>query len=117
MGERIYEIVVTVIEEDGTPFLQYQYGSKGPVNSLSLWVLQRDRLIWRCPNHDGEFPFTVHFSPVSPLVQAVVLNNFVREGTIREDVTLGRYKCFVAVHWEGQVVTDDPDIIVDPRRH
>lgn len=117
MGSRIFEIVVTVAVQDETPFLQYQYGGRGPFDSLCLWVLPGDRLIWRCPHGELDYPFAVHFSPVSPLAHAVVLNNAAQEDTIRDDVTLGRYKCFVAVHWEGQVVTDDPDIIVDPRRH
>lgn len=117
MSGKIWEIVVMVARVGETPILRYQYEDKLPSDSLCLWVGRGDQLVWRCPiSEERENPFTIHFSPVSPLVNAVVLNNGEREGTIRTDVTLGRYKCFVAVYWEGQIVTDDPDIIIDPRR-
>ena len=80
---------------------------------LCLWVAPGDSIKWVSTQ-----PFAVHFDPLSPSGQIVLRGGSGTPATctILDNVPYGRYSCFVAVYREKVVYTDDPDIIVDPRR-
>lgn len=90
-----------------------------PLPFMRIWVSGGDIVTFESPH-----PFAIHFSPLSPFgllaargVRKVPDGPYSFSEYVRADVAPGYYKFFVALHSEGHVFTDDPDIIVDPRRH
>jgi len=75
-----------------------------------LYIAPGDLVVWSCA--DG-YPWTVHFSPISPLSERRILSpgGEPRGGTVRADVAPGKYSYFVAVAVGDWVFTADPELI------
>jgi len=75
-----------------------------------LYIAPGDLVVWSCP--DG-YPWTVHFSPISPLSERRILSpsGEPQGGTVRADVAPGKYSYFIAVAVGDWVFTADPELI------
>ncbi len=75
-----------------------------------LYIEPGDSVVWSSP--DG-YPWTVHFSPISPLSDRRILSSGEEAwgGTVRADVAPGKYSYFLAVAVNGWVFTADPELI------
>jgi len=76
-----------------------------------LFVDRGDTIEWTC-----DFPFAIHFPGITPLGKGRIRP---KEGktistAVRNDAQPGCYKYFVAVYFDGNIWTDDPDFIVKP---
>ncbi len=77
------------------------------------YIRPRDHVEWTC--EDG--PFAIQFEPLSPLTLRRLrteTNNRTIKGEVRPDNQPGSYRYFVAVEVNGQIFTEDPELIDDP---
>jgi hypothetical protein len=89
-----------------------------PVPYLRIWARTGDQV-----KFVSRYPFAIHFSPISPFANWLAEQGRQIEepqweltGQVRPDAEPGYFKFFVALMAEGQLLTDDPDMIVDPAR-
>jgi len=78
-----------------------------------VYIASGDRVDWTCEAG----PFAIHFEPVSPLARRRFWTTGDRNtvgGHIRANNLPGKYRYFVAVLHDGQIYTEDPELIDDP---
>jgi plastocyanin len=91
-------------------------GDRLRYNKMRVEVIPGDRVEWVCTGH----PFSIHFPGVTP-VREISLKNTGAGSILVEipsvETVYGCFKYFVAVYDAAttKVLTDDPDIIVDPK--
>ncbi len=79
----------------------------------SVRVFPGDTIEWVC----GAGPFAVHLGWGTPCSKGRVRGdtNAKVSTSVRTNATNGQYKYMVAVSVNGQIYTDDPEIVVKPK--
>jgi len=77
------------------------------------YITRRDRVEWFC--REG-LPFAIHFDPLSPLQHRRLRSSETEGGTrveeaVRGDILPGKYRYLVAVFHNGEIYTEDPELI------
>jgi len=73
---------------------------------------QGDTIVWQC-----EYPFAIHFMGITPVEKVRLRSKGEITSKIQNNAQFGCYKYFVALEKDGEIWTDDPDVIIRrPRR-
>lgn len=83
------------------------------VEPSPVYIAPGDRVDWTCEAG----PFAIHFEPFSPLAHRRLWTTGDQTrvgGDIRANNVPGKYRYFVAVWYDGQIYTEDPELIDDP---
>lgn len=88
-------IIITVVDD------QVKCNPPRPI------VGQGDKIVWEC-----EYPFAIHFMGITPIETVRIRSKGEKMAIIQNNAQLGCYKYFVAVEKDGEIWTDDPDVII-----
>lgn len=74
------------------------------------YISPGDHVTWQMVGE--EHPWTVHFTPISPLTHRRVMSTGGAAGAaVRDPLAPGKYSYFVAAFVEGKIYTADPELI------
>lgn len=79
------------------------------VNPNPCYIRRGDTVQWVC---EGGHPIAIHFDPLSPLEhRRLRASQGVIEEQVRDGILPGKYRYLVAVFSEGEIYTEDPELI------